>query len=830
PMPIDASDMMVILKDKKEWTSAKTFDELTEKMSKELEAVPGVTFGFQFPVQMRFNELMTGARQDVVCKIFGDNLDTLAILAKKLGDVATTVQGARDLYVETVTGMPQIVIQYNRAAIAQYGLNVSDINRVVNAAFAGQISGKVYEGEKRFDLVVRLGKGQRKDLADVQNLLIPTAQGTQIPLNQVAKVDIQEGPNQIQREDAQRRIVIGFNVRGRDVQSMVTELQQKVQQQMKLPPGYHMTYGGAFENLQAAKKRLSIAVPVSLFLIFLMLYFAFRSVRQGLLIYSAIPLSAIGGILALAIRGMPFSISAGIGFIALFGVAVLNGIVLIAEFNRLRNEENVQDIKVIVLQGTQARLRPVLMTALVASLGFLPMALSNGAGAEVQRPLATVVIGGLLIATFLTLFVLPTLYIMFEKKSFMKNKANIALSTVVLIVLLLGNNKTSAQQPISMQAAIDTALKNNLSLRSEQLQADQLKQLRGTAADIPQTMITADVGQINSYYTDTKFSVSQNIRFPTVYARQKSVLNQEWKVGVLNVALKERDLKKRVSQVFYEMLYLQQKQQLLQHADSLYANFLKTAELRFSAGESNILEKTTAQAQRGQVGQQLRQAQQDYSVLQTQLKWLLNSFTDFIPQENAFKMAAPMFADTLVNGRHPYLKYLFQEREVSAAKLQLEKAKLAPDLFVAYNNTSIRGTGADNKTYGAAMRFNAAQVGVGIPLFAAAQKSRIGAARINQRLSENNYAAGVQSLQSQFYQALQEYNKQLQAVNYYEVTALKNVDTILSTSNQQFLGGDINYLEWVLLTNQAITIQSEYLDAVRGLNQSVINLQTFINN
>jgi cobalt-zinc-cadmium resistance protein CzcA len=330
PMPIDASDMMVILKDKKEWTSAKSFNELTEKMSKELEAVPGVTFGFQFPVQMRFNELMTGARQDVVCKIFGENLDTLALFAKKLGGIITTVKGASGLYVERVTGMPQIVIQYNRGTIAQYGLNINDINRVVNAAFAGQNSGKVYEGEKRFDLVVRLNSGQRKNLSDVQNLLIPTTQGTQIPLSQVANVEIQEGPNQIQREDAQRRIIVGFNVRGRDIQSMVRELQQKADKQLKLPPGYHVTYGGAFENLEAAKKRLSIAVPISLFLIFLMLYFAFNSVRQGLLIYSAIPLSAIGGILALAVRGMPFSISAGVGFIALFGVAVLNGIVLIA--------------------------------------------------------------------------------------------------------------------------------------------------------------------------------------------------------------------------------------------------------------------------------------------------------------------------------------------------------------------------------------------------------------------------------------------------------------------------------------------------------------------
>jgi cobalt-zinc-cadmium resistance protein CzcA len=416
PMPMEASDMMVILKDKKEWTSAKTFDELAKKMTTELEEVPGITVGFQYPVQMRFNELMTGARQDVVCKIFGENLDTLAAYAEKVGTIINSVKGAQDLYIETVTGLPQVIIQYNRAAIAQYHLSIADINTIVNTAFAGQSAGLVFEGEKRFDLIVRLDNSKRQNLEDIQNLLVPTPNGTQIPLYQLADVSIKNGPNQIQREDAKRRIVVGFNVRGRDVQSIVKELESKINKQVKFPTGYFITYGGAFENLNAAKQRLMIAVPVALLLIFLLLYFAFNSIKHGLLIYSAIPLSAIGGIFFLAFRGLPFSISAGVGFIALFGVAVLNGIVLIAEFNRLKSE-GWKNLKDIVLMGTKVRLRPVLMTAFVASLGFLPMALSNGAGAEVQRPLATVVIGGLLIATFLTLFVLPILYILFEGKS-----------------------------------------------------------------------------------------------------------------------------------------------------------------------------------------------------------------------------------------------------------------------------------------------------------------------------------------------------------------------------------------------------------------------------
>ena len=421
PMPIDASDMMIILKPRAEWTSATTYDELSGKMSAELKKnMIGVTYSFQYPVAMRFNELMTGARQDVVCKIFGENLDTLKVYAEKLGQISKKIEGAQNIYVEPVSGMPQIVITYKREAMSQFGLNVSDVNNIVNTAFAGQATGSVFEGEKKFDLVVRLDGNQRKNVDDVNNLLISTPSGIEIPLSTVANVELKESINQIQRENAQRRIIVGFNVRNRDIQSTVEDLQQNVEKQLKLPAGYSIKYGGTFENLQQAKSRLAIAVPVSLFLILLMLYFAFNSVKYGLLIFSAIPLSAIGGILSLWLRDMNFSISAGVGFIALFGVAVLNGIVLISEFNR---QKTIQpDLKTAVIIGGKTRLRPVLMTAFVASLGFLPMAISTGEGAEVQRPLATVVIGGLLLATYLTLYLLPVMYIWFEAHFPEKNR------------------------------------------------------------------------------------------------------------------------------------------------------------------------------------------------------------------------------------------------------------------------------------------------------------------------------------------------------------------------------------------------------------------------
>ncbi|MFC6267919.1 efflux RND transporter permease subunit [Frigoriflavimonas asaccharolytica] len=427
PMPIDASDLMIILKPRAEWTSAKTYDELAEKMSAELKKnLVGVTYSFQYPVAMRFNELMTGARQDVVCKIYGENLDTLKLYSEKLGEISKKIEGAQNIYVEPISGMPQIVISYKRDALSQFGLNVEDVNNIVNTAFAGQSTGSVFEGEKKFDLVVRLDGEQRKNVEDVNNLLISTPSGIEIPLSSVASVELKESVNQIQRENAQRRIIVGFNVRNRDIQSTVEDLQKVVEKDFKLPPGYSITYGGTFENLQQANSRLMIAVPISLLLILLMLYFAFKSVKYGLLIFSAIPLSMIGGILSLWIRDMNFSISAGVGFIALFGVAVLNGIVLIAEFNR--QKETNSDLKEVVKIGGKTRLRPVLMTALVASLGFLPMAISTGEGAEVQRPLATVVIGGLLLATFLTLYLLPIMYIWFEEHFSNKSEKIVAVT------------------------------------------------------------------------------------------------------------------------------------------------------------------------------------------------------------------------------------------------------------------------------------------------------------------------------------------------------------------------------------------------------------------
>ncbi|MDO8996383.1 CusA/CzcA family heavy metal efflux RND transporter [Sediminibacterium sp.] len=833
PMPMEASDLMVILKPKEEWTSAKTFNELADKMGATMAAVPGITTGFQFPVQMRFNELMTGARQDVVCKIFGENLDTLAAYAASIGKIAGTVEGAKSIYVEAVTGMPQILIEYNRNTIAQYNLNIQDINKVVNAAFAGQSSGLLFEGEKRFDLVVRIQGEMKKDLKDIQQLLIPTPSGIQVPLSQLANVEIKDGPNQIQREDAKRRIVIGFNVRGRDVQTIVKELQQKIEKQVKFPVGYYITYGGAFENLNAAKARLMIAVPVSLLLIFLLLYFAFNSIKHGLLIYSAIPLSAIGGIFFLALRDMPFSISAGVGFIALFGVAVLNGIVLIAEFNRLKND-GMDNLRTIVLTGTSLRLRPVLMTAFVASLGFLPMALSNGAGAEVQRPLATVVIGGLMIATFLTLFVLPVLYMMFEKGF----NASLPINKGVAILLgcLFVGSVAIAQtdsvrlysaQPISVQAAVDSALKNNLLVKNEQLKMQYQQMLIGTAGNLPKTSVIGEIGQINSIYTDTRLGISQSIAFPTFYKRERALLAAEFKNSVLNIAIQEALLKKQVQQVYYNMVYLQKKKELLLFADSLYSAFYQKAALRLKTGESNILEKTSAETLLGQIKIQVQQLNQDAAIMQLQLQLLLNTKFAYQPETNKGPLNPASLLDTALLRNHPVLQSMLQQQSIAMANTEVEKSKLLPDLSVGILNGSIRGVGADNIFY-SGKRFSSVQVGMGIPLFTKAQKARINSAALSEKMAESKYEQVKQQLTTEYQTAIAQFSKYLATVQYLEKTGLKNAQLITETANKQLSAGSINYLEWVQLINQATSVKNDYTEAVRSLNESIIQLTYYI--
>ncbi|NMH24874.1 CusA/CzcA family heavy metal efflux RND transporter [Flavobacterium solisilvae] len=820
PMPMDAGDMIIVLKPKKEWTSAKTFPELSEKMSEALKVIPGLTTGFQFPVQMRFNELMTGARQDVVCKIYGHDLDSLAYYSEKLGSIINSVEGAQDLYIEPIVGAPQMVISYNRAALSRYNVSISEVNRIVNMAFAGQTAGLVYEGERRFDLIVRLDEEQKKDIDQIKNLLIPTPGGIQIPLNQLADVEMKNSPNQIQREDTKRRVVVGFNVRGRDVQSIVEELQSKVEAKIKLPNEYSVTYGGAFENLNQAKERLSIAVPVSLALIFLLLFFAFGSVKHSLLIYTAIPLSAIGGIYFLALRGMPFSISAGVGFIALFGVAVLNGIVLIAEFNRLKSN-GITNTSRIVLLGTRIRLRPVLMTAFVASLGFLPMAISNGSGAEVQRPLATVVIGGLLLATFLTLFVLPILYILFEniKKPKMKRfrKRKIA---IIILFCFLGVETMNAQETITIEKALELAEKQNLEMKSSKLLTEYRQKLKGAYLDIPQMEVIGQYGKIQGLENDNTFSVTQSMNFPTVYAKKKKMLTQEWNAGLLEQNLTKLQIEKSVSEVFYRMIILKEKQRLLLFTDSLFVEFAQKTELKFKSGDVNILEQSFSEIQREQIAVQLKSLKTELTMLEMQFQLLLQSEIKYIPIAASFKAELNNLTSDKQN--HPELQLMQQQVEISKTEASLERQKLLPDLSFGFATQSMLGIN-DN-------RFNYYQLGLGIPLFSQGQRTISKAAKSKITIAENEYKRKEASFGTFLQQSWNEYQNNIEIADNYEKKQLPKAKLILETSKKRLQTGDIDYLEWVVLTNQAVKIQSDYIESLDNLNRSIIELNYLTSN
>lgn len=426
PMPVERADIMIALKPKAEWTSAKTTPELMEKMEETLSAIPGLEAEISQPIQMRNNELLTGIKQDVAIKIFGEDLDVLTQQAGKVKKMIENVPGVSGIFVEEVAGLPQIQVKYNHEKMAAYGVSVDDISEILETTFAGAVAGSLYEGDKKFDIVLRMDPSQR-NVESLEQLSIPLKDGTDIPLSQVADIDYSPAPAQVSHEDGARRIYVGFNVKGRDVQSTVEDIQEILDEKLKLPDGYYYNYGGEFENLQSATNRLMVVIPIALVIILLLLYATVKNVRESLFVFSAIPLAAIGGVWALWLRGMPFSISAGVGFIALFGVAVLNGIVLIGQMNQMQREEKTADklsasigvtelIHHRIIESCMVRLRPVLMTALVASMGFLPMALSHGDGAEVQRPLATVVIGGLITSTLLTLLVLPAIYKTFTKK------------------------------------------------------------------------------------------------------------------------------------------------------------------------------------------------------------------------------------------------------------------------------------------------------------------------------------------------------------------------------------------------------------------------------
>ena len=832
PMPVEAADLMIILKDKSEWTTASNREDLANKMAEALEVIPGVTFGFQQPIQMRFNELMTGVRQDVAIKIYGEDLKQLSTYANQIGRIAGSVDGAVDMYVEEVTGIPQIVVDYKRNQLAKYGLSIDDVNMAIQSAFAGAATGTVYEGEKRFEMVVRLSDTNRSTISDVQNLYINGSNGEQIPLKQLATVSIIDGPYQIQRDDTQRRIIVAFNVRNRDVESVVNEVSKLIDTQVDLKPGYTVSYGGQFENLVEARERLAVAVPLALLLIFILLYFTFGSLKQGVLIFTAIPLSAIGGVFALWLRDMPFSISAGVGFIALFGVAVLNGIVLIAEFNSLK-KEGVEDIFQRIYMGTKSRLRPVILTASVASLGFLPMAISQTSGAEVQRPLATVVIGGLITATFLTLVVLPILYYYSEKKFKMKkNKI-----TSVLLFLMMGtayqaNAQTEQKVYQSLDQVLEVALENNPNLKVAQFQTAREQALKGTSFNLPKTDLGVEYGQTNSIAdNDTRFSISQTFEFPTVYSRQSKLNSSKVAASKLRQEVVQNDLVAQVSSTYYRLWFLKSKGNVLQRQDSIYSRFSYAAQLRYDNGESNALELATANAELADINITVQQNEAAIAEGQFTLQNLMNvdEAVEIETPKLEMKSAMEVSNTTDMNvSKNPLVSYYKQQIDVAENERKVASAKRLPDITLGYFNQSFIGTGNTGTGYDAGDRFTGVQLGLSIPLWAKPHTAKITAAKIYKQETEAQLVVIENQTKSQLQSLFNELQKNLKNIEYYRESGLPQSEVLFKTAQRGFEEGEIGYIEYVQGLNRALTIQVTYLDFLNQYNQTLINIEQLI--
>lgn len=833
PMPMEVADAMVILKDKSEWTSAETKEELMSKMEHALDDIPGVTTEFTQPIQMRFNELMTGVRSDVAVKIFGEDIDLLAGLAEQAMPLIQSVKGVEDARPEAVSGLPQITVKYNKDKLALYGLNVGDLNQIVRTGFAGEKAGVVYEGEKRFDLVVRLQNDSRQDISNLKNLFVSLPSGSQIPLEQVADIKLEPGFSQISREDGKRRIVIGFNVRGRDVKSVVNEIQANLDAKLKMPPGYYTTYGGQFQNLVEANKRLSVAVPVALALIFVLLFFTFHSIKQSLLIFTAIPLSAIGGVFALWLRGMPFSISAGVGFIALFGVAVLNGIVLIGYFNQLKSE-GMSDVWERIREGTKVRLRPVIMTASVASLGFLPMALSTGAGAEVQKPLATVVIGGLITATLLTLIVLPILYYLFEEK--LKGGRKKAVPVVAVLALCFCFSlKTTAQTPVlTLPEALETAYKNNPLLQANSLEIQSHEALQRAAGIFPKTDFGAQLGQFNSRRFDENFSVSQEIPNPATLKARRNLAVQQTGVAQSQLAISKSELTFNVRQSWFQIQYLMALENVLVREDSLLQQFVRSASLKFKTGESTLLEKTTAETRQQNLLQSIAQIKVLIESEKSSLRQWLNLPGDFSVPETAF--SASNFSEILDSnlvGNNPQMLFVQNQIALAEAEKRLANAERLPDFRAGYFIQSIAGAqDVDGQVvnYNAVPRFQGVQLGISVPIFGAkGYRAKTQAADL-QIMAQQKHGEYVEAqLQNQLRQQAGQFVFWKNNVAYYQNTALPNAKSIVENASKAYFGGDIGYVEYAQALQTNLEIQRSYLEAVNSLNQTVVSVQFLIN-
>jgi cobalt-zinc-cadmium resistance protein CzcA len=805
PMSMEEVDLIIKLKPKNEWVSASNKEDLANKFKEALLIIPGIDYEFTQPIEMRFNELITGVRSDIAVKIFGEDLDYLNHKAIEIKSLIEDVPGAADVIMEKTAGLPQMIVNYDREKIAYFGLSTEELNTQLSMAFGGAIAGRVFEGEKRFDMVIRLQEDFRTDIENIRQLFVALPNGNQIPLSQLAKIDYAEGPAKISRENTHRRVVVSVNVRNRDLESVVKDIRTRIEQNVSLESGNYIIYGGQFENLKNATDRLKLAVPVALLLIFVFLHFAFKSFKEAALIFTAVPLSAVGGVLFLWIRGMPFSVSAGIGFIALFGVAVLNGIVLIEHLKALK-AQGMTNMKELILKATRERLRPVLLTAGAAALGFLPMAISTSAGAEVQRPLATVVIGGLVTATLLTMIALPLLYAIFSDATGIqlwppkiKHKKLLLLLPVFVFT---GFQLQSQELKLTLDQAVSLAIENNKNLNAYSLMTDQNRALIPSAYTIDQTKLYYDFDENNiadNGYPLHVFGIEQSFQFPTIYTTQRKVNSITTSISESEYELQKVKLTREVSQTWQTIVYLLNKQYYFRVIDSVYSNFMNAVESDYRLGGLKPLDKLNAEAKMQEITVKNNQLKYDLEISINGLKSLLQLDTNIaVPFQPLTQIN--IVSDTGNQITAELMKH-FVNRE--NAKLRVEKNRLLPDINLTYFNGTNSQVDAEH--------YHGYLVGLGIPLFFGESRSRIKAGKISLQIAMEQQEDILIKQQNKINELRQQLKKFNESLAYHAEYGENLYSEIVKNAQLSYEAGEIDIYRFIQSLETAINIKMEYL-------------------
>lgn len=823
PMSMEEIDMIIKLTPRKQWKSAKTKEELADKFKEALSVIPGIDYEFTQPIEMRFNELITGVRSDIAVKVFGEDLDYLNEKATEIKNLIETIPGAADVILEKTTGLPQMNVKFNREKVAFYGIDMKTMNAYLAAAFGGEIAGSVFEGEKRFDVVLRLNKENRTDIENIRQLQVPLPNGTQVPLSELADIRLTEGPAKISRENTHRRVVVSVNVRNRDLQSVVQDIQSAVDKNVKLNPGTYIKYGGQFENLQNATNRLIFAVPIALALIFIFLHFAFKSLKDTIMIFTAVPLSVVGGVFALWLRGMPFSISAGVGFIALFGIAVLNGIVLIEHLKFLK-EKGMTNMRDLVMTGTVDRLRPVMLTAAAAAMGFLPMAISTSSGAEVQRPLATVVIGGLITSTLLTMIALPILFMIFNDDEGLRFKIVRKFKSknfLIPLTLMLSGGSLMAQNPtLTLEQAMNVALKNNKEIGAYTLKIDERKALATSLLEMDKTVITYGYDEANiaeNGHPIKTVGVEQNFLFPTIHAPRNKARKIEISMAEAELQKQKQLLTRNVTGTYFTIQFLQSKLRHYQKMDSLYSVLNAGADTRYNLGDISQLEKMNAQAKNQQVKLELNQINYEIQTTFQNLKALLQTSENYSVASDEMTLIPVIEPDFQQNAD---IQLLRLQSDFIKTNVHVEQQRLFPDISLSYfygNNQFENRRG-----------YNGFQVGMGIPLYFGENKAKIKAGKIaaisNEMLLQNDLIL----LETKYNSLKNELNKYRDGIDFYTNKGKQLSDEITRSATMSYQAGEIDFYQFVMSVENAMKLTLDYYQSVLNYNKTTLDINYLV--